>query len=172
MDVCRQDDQTWVEIVDFQEAVLPSLQFLTCVGQTKILCNYHNIFDNLQGCSTEFLHQLRWCGWQGSLLVAEVMAAEGYKVSPPPRVRRHDIIQVFLDQDPDWELLDALSSDLYDRLFYTEFAQSRLCAPILPHCLLCFNLCECLLRPWMWHFELPVARPHSAQLPLESWWPY
>lgn len=22
------------------------------------------------------------------------MAAEGYKVSPPPRVRRHDIIQV------------------------------------------------------------------------------
>jgi hypothetical protein len=31
---------------------------------------------------------------QGGLLVAEVMAAEGYKVSPPPRVRRHDIIQV------------------------------------------------------------------------------
>jgi hypothetical protein len=28
--------------------------------------------------------------------VAEVMAAEGYKVQPPPRVQRHDIIQVFL----------------------------------------------------------------------------
>ncbi len=24
------------------------------------------------------------------------MAAEGYKVQPPPRVERHDIIQVFL----------------------------------------------------------------------------
>ncbi len=32
----------------------------------------------------------------GGLLVAEVMAAEGYKVQPPPRVQRHDIIQVFL----------------------------------------------------------------------------
>ncbi|XP_024396260.1 uncharacterized protein [Physcomitrium patens] len=30
---------------------------------------------------------------KGGLLVAEVMAAEGYQVSPPPRVRRHDIIQ-------------------------------------------------------------------------------
>jgi hypothetical protein len=28
--------------------------------------------------------------------VAEVMAAEGYKVQPPPRIQRHDIIQVFL----------------------------------------------------------------------------
>ncbi|CAK9859272.1 unnamed protein product [Sphagnum jensenii] len=30
---------------------------------------------------------------KGGLLVAEVMAAEGYKVQPPPRVQRHDIIQ-------------------------------------------------------------------------------
>lgn len=31
---------------------------------------------------------------QGSLLVAEVMAAQGYRVQPPPRVVRGDIIQV------------------------------------------------------------------------------
>ncbi|KAL3676346.1 hypothetical protein R1sor_026294 [Riccia sorocarpa] len=30
---------------------------------------------------------------KGTLLVAEVMAAEGYKCQPSPRVRRHDIIQ-------------------------------------------------------------------------------
>ncbi|CAM6088076.1 unnamed protein product [Calypogeia fissa] len=30
---------------------------------------------------------------KGTLLIAEVMAAEGYKVRPPPRVRRYDIIQ-------------------------------------------------------------------------------
>ena len=32
---------------------------------------------------------------QGSLLVAEVMASEGYRVKPLPRVKRHDIIQVW-----------------------------------------------------------------------------
>jgi hypothetical protein len=36
--------------------------------------------------------------------VAEVMAAEGYKVQPPPRVERHDIIQVFLSFTIIWSV--------------------------------------------------------------------
>ena len=31
---------------------------------------------------------------KGGLLIAEVMASKGFKVQPPPRVPRHDTVQV------------------------------------------------------------------------------
>lgn len=34
--------------------------------------------------------------YKGSFLVAEVMAAKGYKVQPVCRVPRHDVVQVCL----------------------------------------------------------------------------